>query len=145
MKTEEYVPTTAFDALIGKKIVSVSTDSRSITFRTDEGVLEADAAGSCCSHSWFEHISDTGAIVGEVVTQIHEYSSGLLDLHEHTDFCVNQCENEDAAAAADGRLKAYSWRIQTARGGLDLEMRNSSNGYYGGYVESRWAENPKGR
>ena len=75
------------------------------------------ATGDCCSSSWFEHIEGIDALIGETINKVvdREMPEGRDDEeHEHLEF--------------------YGWTLETAKGRCDIEMRNASNGYYGGDV-----------
>ena len=110
-----------FSTLIGKTIRAVTLDASrdELTFTTDEAVVRYRAYGDCCSSSWVEHLSDTSAVIGSPVVSVSEYAP----------------DTEVVAESDYDHIQQYGWRIQTAKGGLDIEMRNSSNGYYGGSME----------
>lgn len=112
----------SFQELIGEKIISVHSQEshESIGFLTASGrALKYEAYGDCCSYSWFEHISGLQHLIGGTVTEIRE-----RDMPDSTD---KDPEHE--------WLSFYGWAIVTDKGYFDIEMRNSSNGYYGGSVD----------
>jgi hypothetical protein len=77
------------------------------------------AVGSCCSSSWFEHVDVEAMRDAEVVEDIQ---TGYVDAVERRD---------------DGGydvLQIYKYTVTTTRGHCDFEMRNSSNGYYSGWI-----------
>lgn len=92
-----------------------------IQFETIDGKLFSfNAVGDCCSSSWIEHLTNVYAILGEKVIK----AEGM----QYTD----DGDSEDDYTS----IKIYSAQIHTAKGTFEIEMRNSSNGYYGGWLES---------
>lgn len=129
-----------FHALIGKTVTAVhlTEDRTALTFTTDSGDVEYVTDGDCCSHSWVEHLSDEKAVIGSPVVSVTEYKDGETLESAH----ARDCEGKDEPRRPEGNwgtgrcycecIRSYGWRIQTATGGLDIEVRNSSNGFYGG-------------
>jgi hypothetical protein len=111
---------TQFDELIGKKIVglSVNADKDLLVFDTEAGKIYASAVGDCCSRSWFNHLSGVETLIGYTVIEIAEHESVETSGAEKT-------------PDTDSEQK-YGWTFTTERGLADLDMRNDSNGYYGG-------------
>jgi hypothetical protein len=72
----------------------------------------------CCSHTWIESIELPALGFPAVVTEVKD-----LDL------CRESESNEEHEC-----LRFYGARIDTDRGSIDIEYRNSSNGYYGGSI-----------
>ena len=95
------------------------TGDESITFLTDNGSFTLNAYGDCCSHSWFEHM------------ELPEFPFTITKL-ETVD--IADVTKEDGYGCEE-RLQTYSLKITTDKGHGDIEMRNSSNGYYGGSFE----------
>jgi hypothetical protein len=109
-----------FDKLIGKKVVRVfaAKGGRVIGFEDDGGLVTAfSSEGDCCSVSWFEHVT------------------GLDNLLGHTVISEARLELPEPAQPEDGLIQAYGYRLTTDKGYFEIEMRNESNGYYGGWVE----------
>lgn len=98
--------------------VHLSTDKTDLYFKVGaDKWLKYSADGDCCSSSWFENVDvpSVGKIkVFEVLKREMPQDSWGLSGHE--------C------------LAFYGWSLVTDKGYLDIEMRNSSNGYYGGSV-----------
>ncbi len=113
---------TSFDLLLGKKIGGIyrSADKMQIGFVVDGAKLKWDAVGVCCSHSWFEHLSGVEALIGHTVNAIVEHDNITLDNKDPRKGKETDCE------------RVYGWTFTTERGRADLDMRNDSNGYYGG-------------
>lgn len=88
-----------------------------IELETDLGtVIYLSAMGDCCSTSWFEHLAGVDALIGERVLGVVERK-------------MPKTEEKDG-----DYILFYGWTLETAKGRCDLEMRNSSNGYYGGDI-----------
>lgn len=109
--------------IIGAKLLSASRDpdGTAIRFETDRGTLTFSAEGDCCSTSWFESLDDDAA--GGEVTAVEE-STGP--------------EPDEAAQVGHECLQCYFGVLKTTKGRATWEMRNSSNGYYGGYYRVSW-------
>lgn len=124
-KYESYgVPDLGFKALIGKRVetIDINPDRDLLRFSLAGGeVIYASAVGGCCSRSWFESIEGVDALIGHEVLRV-------------TDRAMPP-ENDKTGDPEYGSLiQFYGWTIETSRGRFDIEMRNESNGYYGGEV-----------
>jgi hypothetical protein len=105
---------------IGATLLKFDANDSQVTLYTDKGVLTLRAEGDCCSHSWFESTDDFGSIGG----QITEFDFGTTeDLGEVSNYEF---------------VIVYFPVVKTTKGRLCMEMRNSSNGYYGGYIQAEW-------
>ena len=107
--------------LIGKTIIKIemTADSEQIRFFLREGdepiVARCDA--DCCSHTWIENVSDPGAIIGHTIVR-----AGDVDMPD-----LGSPNEYDCIAY-------YGFEIATAMGRCIIDYRNSSNGYYGGWL-----------
>lgn len=108
--------------LVGKSIRSIwiSDDQRTLSFETDQGTVTYDAEGDCCSESWFADITGVSALLGGTVTTAQEISMDGYNVND------GRCRQEEDAA--------YGIKITTNKGYADIVYRNSSNGYYGGWI-----------
>lgn len=89
----------------------------------DSSPVLLSAYGDCCSLSWFEHINGTIFLEGAVIQSVEGvYMS-------HKDAGPDQDKDEC------NYIKVYGYKIRTDKGIFEIEMRNSSNGYYGGNIE----------
>lgn len=124
------------NAMVGMLVarVMVSPGEHDLAFITDEGsafLWRAD--GDCCSESWFADIVGVEALLGARITSVQAIDLASLGY-------ITQ----------DGRTRqeedrAYGHKITTTKGWVDIVMRNSSNGYYGGDLHCRaqeWIEAP---
>lgn len=114
-ENEEYMKS----ELIGKTItfmkLSDNKDSLSIEVMGNiKYKLETEA--SCCSCSWIEHIDSV------------DFPATIIDFIEKEvppTYIYPEPQHQDC-------LKVYFYEIKTDKGSIDIEMRNESNGYYGG-------------
>lgn len=118
--------------LIGKKITGlrINEDQSVLAFDTDQGVIVYEARGDCCSETWFADITGVGQLIGGTVQTADRVSM-------------------DGYNVEDGRARqeydeAYGYKLTTDKGYVDLVFRNSSNGYYGGWIQLREGELPEG-
>lgn len=116
-----------FEDLVGKKVLSIFGDKDTLCFKTDAGIFTYGCEGDCCSSSWFEHVSGVAQLVGHTVATEEEISM--------PDIPKEQQREEDVA---------YGYQLITDKGHFLIEMRNSSNGYYGGYITGPSNEEPSG-
>lgn len=106
--------------MIGKKLKSaeLSADKQRITFRFQDGFARSFGVdGDCCSSSWIEHFETPGRLDGAELLGVEDSASVQIDNHPEHD-----C------------LQVYWTKFNTSVGSIVLEFRNSSNGYYGGYL-----------
>lgn len=107
--------------LINKKVskVFLNEDKTYITFECDDGSrLTWYAYGDCCSNSWIEHIDGIHNILNSTIESIEEIDGQVIDNHPDHDY-----------------LSIYFYKFKTSSGYAQIDMRNSSNGYYGGNLE----------
>lgn len=107
-----------FDELKGRTITRVEFPNETrLIFHTTEGPLAYDAEGDCCSQSWVESISaNLFAVTDATVREIREKRltfDGTRQEEDKVDFVT----------------------LVTDKGYFDIEFRNSSNGYYGGWMQ----------
>jgi len=107
--------------LVGKKVnqVRINPDRDILELSVAGGeVIYLSAVGYCCSESWFEHIEGAECLIGKEIRRVVDRE--MPKDYDDGDFNVT---------------RFYGWTIETDSGRCDLEMRNLSNGYYGGDVE----------
>ena len=109
------------DPIVGETILAVihSVDDDTLTFVCRDAAYRYSTEGDCCSQSWIEHLTVPPDIVGAQVTEVH---SPELPPHEQ----VNEQDGDS--------IQVYHTAWKTNRGEVIAEYRNSSNGYYGGWM-----------
>lgn len=111
-------------ALVGKTVakLEVNAEKKVIRFTLSDGsVLFASAVGDCCSQSWFENLEGEEALIGNPVISV-------------VDRKMPEAEDKTDGPEYGNLTQFYGWTLETSRGRFDIEMRNESNGYYGGNV-----------
>jgi hypothetical protein len=108
-----------FKLLEGHKILALHGDRDTLQFTTEFETLSYGCVGDCCSNSWFEHISGVEFLVGHTIVKTEN-----IDMNSITP------EDEKGHEC----LQQYGYRLTTDKGYFEIDMRNSSNGYYGGYI-----------
>lgn len=117
-----------FKDLLGKRIngIFLCDDSWGLVFRTTDGRFYKYATEKdCCNSVWFNHINGVDA-VGK--GNSFDLLRGALVLStEDKDWETK--DEEDYEVVED-----ICFTLRTDRGYIDIEVRNSHNGYYGGSV-----------
>lgn len=117
-----------FKELIGKRINGLFLGESNWVFliRTTDGEYHRfDTANDCCNSVWVNHITGVDC-VGE--GDSFDLLRGALVLDaEDKGWGDNREDEEGYEVVQDG-----FWTIKTDRGYIDIEVRNSHNGYYGG-------------
>ncbi len=105
--------------LIGRTVISVyiNSDKDLLRFNFTDGSLFLSATGDCCSTSWYEHISGLDWLIGSPIVSAEEIEMPNAKGNEYE---LVQC---------------YGYKLKTDKGIFEIEMRNESNGYYGGSME----------
>lgn len=120
-------------SMVGKRIagVSVAGDACSVRFDFDDGTaIRLDAEGDCCSSSWIENFDNAEDLVGGVVLRVEEKDvANQPDGLSESKFPGYQQEYD----------QLYFYEIVTDKAAATIEMRNSSNGCYGGWLQERAA------
>lgn len=114
-----------FNDMIGRKLARVVLHPKKegITFVfQDEFKRSFSVDGDCCSRSWIEHLEMPGDINGATLLDVQDSAPITQDHAEH-----------DEENGGDS-IEVYNTAFKTDRGEIILEYRNSSNGYYGGYL-----------
>ena len=107
------------EPLAGKTLagVKVSDDKTILTFDFENGEsVSYSAEGDCCSNSWIEHITVPPDVAGSEITAWADQPMGSFNKDWET-------------------IQVYQTSFLTAKGEIIVEYRNSSNGYYGGWLQ----------
>lgn len=124
----------AIEKMIGKKLKSVelSKNKEKVVFKFQDGHKQVfGVEGDCCSHSWIEHLETLSDLCGATLLSVNEAS---IDRTDDDDYNPIEYKSEEYVAREHECLNVYSTHFVTDRGEIVLEYRNSSNGYYGGYL-----------
>ena len=118
-----------FNVLVGKRIngLFIGEDAWALVFRDINGRHYCfRTKNDCCNTVWFNHVNGVETVLGE---------GNLFDILRGA--MVTGVEDkgwtEDRTDGYDVIQDGF-WTIATDRGYIDLEVRNSHNGYYGGTV-----------
>lgn len=104
------------EGIIGTKIESFVQKGDVISLFGSDKVIRLTCSGDCCSTSWFEHVDDMGAFPGTILS---------IDNDGYSPYPVGESDGGED-------IKVYFLTIKTDKGRFTVDMRNSSNGYYGG-------------
>ena len=116
-----------YKKLVGVKITDLSkhffTGDTSITFNVEGGKsFELSCSGDCCSSSWFENIELPAFPFPVTIVSVEEV--------EGPDFTESWVKEHGYDS-----VRTYGLKMITDKGELYVDMRNDSNGYYGGSFE----------
>lgn len=114
-----------FDNMRGRSLrrVSLSRDKTKITFEFEDGFKRSfGVSGDCCSDSWIEHLEQPKDVSGAIVVEV-----------VHADIDAFDKKDEETGLFSE-YIQVYNTTFHTTRGDIVLEFRNSSNGFYGGYL-----------
>lgn len=114
-----------FESLIGRTVNRVrfvdSTDQ--LLIYTLSGIIGYTVEGDCCSISWFYRVLNPQNLIGEKVICVMEG-------------CFDDLDPEDGLGRQESE-SFYAYSIVTAKGVCEVTFRNSSNGYYGGWMTAQ--------
>lgn len=113
------------ELVVGKKVLAVRVSEQFLVFETDQGLVAFSVEGDCCSHSYFYDIVGADKLLanGPVV------SASELDLSDRSFYE----DYEDIQVYGYEFVSEHPiWGEQTTV----VSFRNSSNGYYGGWMNS---------
>lgn len=108
------------EPLRGKRILGVFVGDMDICFRCEDGDQLYLVEGDCCSESWFADLWDIQNLIGYTVDSIREMPQSRYDLDD--DRCRQSYDS------------VYGIELYTEKGMATIIYRNSSNGYYGGWI-----------
>lgn len=121
-----------FEKLIGKKILGIKTNPNKdvLVFsiigspHKNGQPLVFRAVGDCCSRSWIEDMDGLKELIGKTVTSAKDIE--MPAVKEDRDNCEV--------------ILAYGFKIVADGHEALIEMRNESNGYYGGQFEEGFSD-----
>lgn len=113
------------DEIKGKRITEVILQDEIIiliSFDGSDKKLQLEACADCCSESWFETLNEPfESMIGKEIKTI--------EIKEHIKMPTSNRQESD-----DNCKIAVSYTDGTM---FEFVLRNSSNGYYSGYLEMR--------
>ncbi len=113
------------ERMVGQRILAVSWSARELLITTDLGTWTGTAEGDCCSSSWFESVD---------VDYSGERPQRVAYVEEDDRAPPGYTEPDEAELAKYDVLQTYFGCIRTDCGRITWELRNDSNGFYGGHV-----------
>lgn len=120
-----------FDVLVGKRIngLFIGDDAWALVFRDINGRHYCfRTENDCCNTVWFNHVNGVETVLGE--GNVFDILRGaMVTAVESKGWSDDRTDKDGHDVIQDG-----FWTIATDRGYIDLEVRNSHNGYYGGSV-----------
>lgn len=106
--------------LLGRVLCGFAGSSEGLYLELNGGYAHLDPEGDCCSHSWIEHLSGATAFRPGRVVRVED-----VEMPEPT--AEEELDHE--------YLQVYGTRIVLDNGiEVLIDYRNSSNGYYGGWL-----------
>jgi hypothetical protein len=126
--------------LIGKTVTSVelAKDKMALKFNVAESdSIVATTDGDCCSHTWIEHVElpALGFPAKVFAVESIEFAGHLI--FGRLDAGLDLPDVDDSPDESE-RVVVYGLKIVTDKGEFIIDFRNSSNGYYGGWMN--WPE-----
>ena len=120
-----------FNVLVGKRIngLFIGEDAWALVFRDINGRHYCfRTKNDCCNTVWFNHVNGVETVLGE--GNVFDILRGAMVTGvEDKGWTEDRTDEDGYDVIQDG-----FWTIATDRGYIDLEVRNSHNGYYGGSV-----------
>lgn len=117
-----------FESLIGAYVNKATLDENKTELKllTDKGDFVLVTEADCCSSSWIEHINIEDLIDSKILEMENVYMQGY-SAHPYAYKTDHEHKEHDC-------LQYYCLKMKTSKGYVDIEYRNSSNGYYGGSI-----------
>ena len=106
--------------LVGKTLIDIqlAADKEAIRFVTTDGDVVALCDADCCSHTWVETVEST----------LRRFPATIL---KAGDLELNREPEDDPELEV---VQFYGFELVTDQGVVIFDYRNSSNGYYGGWL-----------
>ena len=127
-----------FNVLVGKRIngLFIGDSAWALVFRDINGRHYCfRTENDCCNTVWFNHVNGVETVLGE--GNVFDILRGaMITGVESKGWTDDRTDENGYDVVQDG-----FWTIATDRGYIDLEVRNSHNGYYGGSVKYREEHN----
>lgn len=121
--------------IVGQRVLEIKYADDEVQIITDRGTWILVAQGDCCSQSFFLDFDRKEDLIGQ-------YVLGIEMRYEIED--VPRDRSNDPAPV-DERSLWYGILFTCIKGSAYLEMRNDSNGYYGGHMDITFLPNGQAR
>lgn len=124
-----------FNNLIGKRInaIFMGDDDWTIVFRTVEGThYQYQTQKDCCNTVWVNHLSGMRALGAGDNNSFDLLRGAMVLSAEDKEWTENRNWADDDGGEYGDVIQDGFYTITTDRGQIDIEVRNSHNGYYGG-------------
>jgi len=109
------------EELRGRTVISATYNDYMLAFETDAGAMAFSVEGDCCSESWWHRFDGVNNLIGATVLAFFEADQSDID------------ENDGRGRQETESI--YAIGIITDKGTSRIVFRNSSNGYYGGWIK----------
>ena len=111
----------SFEEMLGQTInkIWLNEDHDKVVFETTGGDFAYVTVPDCCNQVWFEHLSLSPKLFGSYLMGVE--AKDWVDIS-------NEPDSYEV-------LEQSFWTLTTSNGYIDLEVRNSHNGYYGGSID----------
>lgn len=123
--------------LINKIIRKIELDSENqhyLRFTTNEGIFIYETEGDCCSESWFADIIGVQNLLNSKIISVELVEREAIDNDSgYTRYAPKNYNVNDGRGRQDYD-SVYAYKFITNKGYSDIIFRNSSNGYYGGWL-----------
>ena len=119
----------SLEDLVGKKIQRIFMNDQYLRFETDAGIFHYIVSGGCCSNSYFHDFIGVQKLLknGKVIsTRSIDLELSPEEKLDHDDYETIQCYGFELVTEDPEFGEVTSI----------MSFRNSSNGYYGGSLES---------
>lgn len=119
--------TDALKHIIGLTIrrVTFENDMSAMYLDTEKGQFKLEAEGDCCSSTVIDHVDNVDNLLSKVLS---------FESVEQWVPRENPDTYEGSPAADYEDISYYALKIVTEKGEAFIDYRNSSNGYYGGWL-----------
>lgn len=121
-----YKTGTSIDELIGKRVVGIHISDKVLAFSiADRSIIAVEVSADCCSESWWSDAIDPVSslcLPSQVVTAIEEPDLSQYNLNDG--FGRQEVDS------------VYGLIVVVGNNRSTFLFRNSSNGYYGGWIRT---------
>jgi hypothetical protein len=111
---------------VGKLLIKITNDNDNLQLHFDDGdILQFYAGGDCCSSSWIESVESPSQPEKFISFEEIEISPSPEDIQDSKKRDPNDMDF----------VQYYFYKVTTEKSSYLIEMRNKSNGHYGGWLQ----------